>query len=141
MMLQANTPHKPRLLVLDEDRIILQSLSQFLAREGYDVRTTDEPDNALSILESDQVELLLADINMPGIKPADFLRDVRRRFPHVVVIVITGYGSIEGAVEATKIGAFDYLTKPIVDEEIRVVVEMAARPLALLLYLQTPRQT
>src|SRR3954463_959631 len=139
-MLQANTPHKPRLLVLDEDRIILQSLSQFLAREGYDVRTTDEPDDALSILESDQVELLLADINMPGIKPADFLRDVRRRFPHVVVIVITGYGSIEGAVEATKIGAFDYLTKPIVDDEIRVVVEKAVRQQSLLFENQTLRQ-
>src|SRR5213075_3299184 len=139
-MLQANSPHKPRLLVLDEDRIILQSLSQFLAREGYDVRTTDEPDNALSILESDQVELLLADINMPGIKPADFLRDVRRRFPHVVVNVITGYGSIEGAVEATKIGAFDYLTKPIVDDEIRVVVEKAVRQQSLLFENQTLRR-
>ena len=47
-MLQANTPTKPRLLVLDEDRIILQSLSQFLRREGYDVRTTDSPDDAIS---------------------------------------------------------------------------------------------
>src|SRR5213075_743569 len=138
-MLQANSPHKPRLLVLDEDRIILQSLSQFLAREGYDVRTTDEPDDAIAILESSPVELLLADINMPGIKPADFLRDVRRRFPHVVVIVITGYGSIEGAVEATKIGAFDYLTKPIVDDEIRVVVEKAVRQQSLLFENQTLR--
>ena len=77
---------------------------------------------------------------MPGVKPADFLRDVRRRFPHVVVIVITGYGSIEGAVEATKIGAFDYLTKPIVDDEIRVVVEKAVRQQSLLFENQTLRQ-
>ena len=84
-------------------------------------------------------ELLLADINMPGISPAEFLRDVRRRFPHVVVIVITSYGSIEGAVEATKIGAFDYLTKPIVDDEIRVVVEKAARQQSLLFENQTLR--
>src|SRR4051794_32782919 len=143
-MLQQNTPltlpHKPRVLVLDEDRIILQSLSQFLSREGYDVKTTDEPDDALARLESNQAELLLADINMPGVKPADFLRDVRRRFPHVVVIVITGYGSIEGAVEATKIGAFDYLTKPIVDDEIRVVVEKAVRQQSLLFENQTLKQ-
>ena len=85
-------------------------------------------------------ELLLADINMPGLKPADFLRDVRRRFPHVVTIVITGYGSIEGAVEATKMGAFDYLTKPIVDDEIRVVVEKAVRQQSLLFENQTLRQ-
>jgi DNA-binding NtrC family response regulator len=139
-MLQQNPTHKPRIVVLDEDRIILQSLSQFLSREGYDVKTTDDPEDALAKLESNQAELLLADINMPGVKPAEFLRDVRRRFPHVVVIVITGYGSIEGAVEATKIGAFDYLTKPIVDDEIRVVVEKAIRQQSLLFENQTLRQ-
>src|SRR5690348_8808907 len=140
MMLQLNTPHKPRLLILDEDRIILQSLSQFLNREGYDVRTTDNPDDAIAQLENGQIELLLADINMPGVQPTEFLRDVRRKFPHVVVVVITGYGSIEGAVEATKIGAFDYLTKPIVDDEIRVVVEKAVRQQSLLFENQTLRQ-
>ncbi len=140
MMLQLNTPHKPRLLILDEDRIILQSLSQFLNREGYDVRTTDNPDDAFAQLENGQIELLLADINMPGVQPTEFLRDVRRKFPHVVVVVITGYGSIEGAVEATKIGAFDYLTKPIVDDEIRVVVEKAVRQQSLLFENQTLRQ-
>lgn len=139
-MLQANTPHKPRLLILDEDRIILQSLAQFLRREGYEVRTSDNPDDARNQLDSGQTELLLADINMPGVKPAEFLRDVRRRFPHVVTIVITGYGSIEGAVEATKMGAFDYLTKPIVDDEIRVVVEKAVRQQSLLFENQTLRQ-
>src|SRR5438132_12617218 len=140
MMLQSNTPHKPRLLVLDEDRIILQSLSQFLRREGYDVATCDAADDALNRLEGGQIELLLADINMPGLKPGEFLRDIRRRFPHVVVIVITGYGSIEGAVEATKMGALDYLTKPIVDDEIRVVVEKAVRQQSLLFENQTLRQ-
>jgi two-component system, NtrC family, response regulator AtoC len=139
-MLQANPPHKPRLLVLDEDRIILQSLSQFLKREGYDVRTTDNPADALNQLEAHQTEVLLADVNMPGIKAADFLRDVRRRAPQVVTIVVTGYGSIEGAVEATKTGAFDYLTKPIVDDEIRVVVEKAVRQQSLLFENQTLRQ-
>src|SRR4051812_28692585 len=139
-MIQPNTPIKPRLLVLDEDRIILQSLGQFLRREGYEVRTTDNPEDALGILESAQIELLLADINMPGVKPADFLRDIRKRFPHVVIVVITGYGSIEGAVEATKIGAFEYLTKPIVDDEIRVVVEKAVRQQYLLFENQTLRQ-
>jgi DNA-binding NtrC family response regulator len=138
-MLQANTLHKPRLLILDEDRIMLQSLSQFLRREGYEVRTSDRPEEAFDVMEHGQVELLLADVNMPGIAAQEFLRDVRRRFSHVVVIVITGYGSIEGAVEATKMGAFDYLTKPIVDDEIRVVVEKAARQQSLLFENQTLR--
>jgi DNA-binding NtrC family response regulator len=139
-MIQLNTTPKPRLLILDEDRIILQSLSQFLSREGYEVRTTDDPDDALAMLEALPPELLMADINMPGVKPAEFLRNIRRRFPQVVVVVITGYGSIEGAVEAIKLGAFDYLTKPIIDDEIRVVVEKAVRQQALLFENQTLRQ-
>jgi DNA-binding NtrC family response regulator len=139
-MLKSHTPAKPRLLILDEDRIILQSLSQFLSREGYEVKATDDPQDALAQLEAAQFELILADVNMPGIKAADFLRDVRRRFPQTVVVVITGYGSIEGAVEATKMGAFDYLTKPIIDDEIRVVVEKAIRQQSLLFETQSLKQ-
>jgi DNA-binding NtrC family response regulator len=139
-MLKSHTPAKPRLLILDEDRIILQSLSQFLSREGYEVKATDDPQDALAQLEAAQFELILADVNMPGIKASDFLRDVRRRFPQTVVVVITGYGSIEGAVEATKMGAFDYLTKPIIDDEIRVVVEKAIRQQSLLFENQTLKQ-
>lgn len=139
-MLQENTPNKPRLLVLDEDRIILQSLSQFLRREGYEVRSADDASEALGLMETAGIEVLLADINIPGIDPAGFLRDVRKRFPHIVTVVITGYGSIEGAVEATKIGAFEYLTKPIVDDEIRVVVEKAVRQQALMFENQTLKQ-
>jgi DNA-binding NtrC family response regulator len=139
-MLPANTPAATRLLVLDEDRIILSSLSQFLLREGYEVKTTASVGEAIAHLETGQVDLLLADINMPGIKPAEFLRELRRRFGQVVCIVITGYGSIEGAVEAIKLGAFDYLTKPIIDDEIRVVVQKAARQQALLFENQTLKQ-
>jgi DNA-binding NtrC family response regulator len=139
-MLQANSTPKPRLLILDEDRIILQSLAQFLRREGYEVRTTDRPEEAMAFLDAEPFELLLADVNMPGITPIEFLREIRRRHAHVVTIVITGYGSIERAVEATKNGAFDYLTKPIVDEEIRVVVEKATRQQALLFENQSLRQ-
>ena len=131
---------KTRVLILDEDRIILNSLSQFLSREGYEVRTTDRPDEAMAILEAGQTELLLADVNMPDIQSAEFLRELRRKYPHVVVVVITGYGSIEGAVEATKMGAFDYLTKPIVDDEIRVIVEKAMRQQSLLFENRTLRE-
>jgi DNA-binding NtrC family response regulator len=137
--LAADDARKPHVFILDEDRIMLQSLSQFLRREGYEVRTSDDREEAFNHMEQGQVELLLVDVNMPGVKPGEFLRNMRRRFPQVVVIVITGYGSIEGAVEATKMGAFDYLTKPIVDDEIRVVVEKAARQQSLLFENQTLR--
>src|SRR5438105_1051612 len=139
-MHRANPATKRRILILDEDRIIVQSLSQFLRREGYEVTGCDDAPEALNRLHAGQFEPLLADINMPGLKAAEFLRDVRRRWPYVVTIVVTGYGSIEGAVDATKTGAFDYLTKPIVDEEIRVVVEKAARQQSLLFENQTLKQ-
>src|SRR5690606_13297950 len=68
-MLQANNSPNARLLILDEDRIILQSLAQFLRREGYDVLTTDDPADALAIMEGKPIDLLLADINIPGVRP------------------------------------------------------------------------
>lgn len=119
---------------------MLQSLSQFLSRDGYDVRTADNLRDALSILDSGQIEVLLADFNLPGVKQTDVLRDLKRRHPHVLSIVITGYGSIEGAVEATKLGVFEYLTKPISDDELRVVVEKAVRHQALLAENMSLRQ-
>ena len=73
MMLQSNTPHKPRLLIMDEDRIILQSLCQFLRREGYDVRTCDTGADAFNTLEGHPVELLLADVYMPGVKGGEIV--------------------------------------------------------------------
>ncbi len=131
-MIQQNENHRARLLVLDEDRIMLQSLSQFLRREGYDVRTTDNVQDAMRELESNTVDVLLADINQPGTRAGDLMRDLRRRHPQTVIIVVTSYGTVGNAVEATKLGAFDYLTKPIVDEEIRTVVEKAVRQQALM---------
>lgn len=136
----SETTQRTRVVILDEDRIMLQSLAQFLAREGYEVRTADNADEALSVMESWCADLLVADVNMPGVRPSELLRTVRRRFPRVVTIVVTGYGSIEGAVEAIKLGAFDYLTKPIIDDEIRMVVHKAARQQALLSENQTLKQ-
>ena len=139
---RTDTPTKPRLLILDEDRIILQSLGAVPPPRG--VRGADDrrsPDDAVAPARGRAGRAAAGRRqHAAASKPAEFLRDVRRRFPHVVVVVITGYGSIEGAVEATKIGAFDYLTKPIVDEEIRVVVEKAARQQSLLFENQALRQ-
>lgn len=131
-MIQPNTDHRTRLLILDEDRIILQSLGQFLRREGYEVRTADNLGSAWSELDSGLIDIVLADINISGSKPGELLRELRRRYPQVLVIVITGYGSIQNAVEATKLGAFDYLTKPVLDEQIRLIVDKAVRQQALM---------
>ena len=125
---------RPHVLVLDDDRVMRDSLCAFLAREGYDVEGVETGEEATDLLREPTrpVQLLLADLPSVGMPAADFLRDLRSISPETLVVVITGYGSIEGAVEATKAGCFDYLTKPIVDGEIRIVAEKALRQQALL---------
>jgi DNA-binding NtrC family response regulator len=140
-MPQSSQPGQTRIVLLDDDRTLLRSLATFLRKLSYDVRTTEEPAVAMGMLDGGDVDLLLADVHLPGVSAADFLADARKRCPHVVVVVVTGYGSIDGAVEAIRLGAFDYLTKPIIDDEIRMVVEKAARQQRLLFENQTLRQT
>jgi len=91
-------------------------------------------------LAADSFHLLISDINMPGINGMELLRTVRSKYPETVVIMITGYGTIESAVEAIKMGACDYLTKPIVDDEIRIVIERAMRQQLLIRENRTLRR-
>ena len=131
---------KSRLLILDEDRILRDSLSAFLKREGYDVHAVETAEEALGALDSRPCEVLLADINSTGVDPDALLQRLRKAHPETVVVIVTGYASIEQAVTATKAGAFEYLTKPVVDDEIRVVVERAIRHQALLFENRSLRQ-
>ncbi len=130
----------PRILILDDDRILQRSLDQLLRREGYDVVLTDNVEGATAHLQTGNVHVLLGDPSINGANADSLLRDLRKRFPQTVVVVLTGYGSIEGAVSAIRLGAIDYLTKPVVDDEVRVVIEKAVRQQALLHDNQSLRQ-
>ena len=129
-----------RILILDEDRILRDAMAAFLRREGHEVRAVDDAEGAFDLLSARPAELLLADVNAAGIRPDAFLRRLRREHPETVPVVVTGYGSIEQAVLATKEGAFDYLTKPVVDDEIRLVVEKGLRHQKLLFENRALRQ-
>lgn len=126
------TEAKPRILVVDDDRIILDSLSEFLSLEGYDVRGASGFQEAVRLLERESFQLVITDVNMPEVDGFELLRVIKSRFPELVVIIITGYGTIESAVEAIKMGAYDYLTKPIIDDEIRLVVDRAMKQQSLI---------
>ena len=76
--------------------------------------------------------LVITDVNMPRTNGLELLRSIKNHHPDVVVLVITGYGTIENAVEAVKMGAFEYLTKPIIDDEIRVTIQKALKQQMLL---------
>ena len=121
-----------RILIVDDDAIIRDSLCEFLKLEGYKCNGTEGVAEALSELERQRYNLVLTDVNMPESDGFELLRIVRKRYPDVVTIVITGYGTIESAVEAMKMGAYDYMTKPIVDDEIRMIVGRAVEQQALL---------
>jgi len=113
------------LLVVDDDRIILESLSEFLRMEGYETASAGTLTEALAILERQPIDLLLTDVNMAGGDGFELLHIVRKRWPETVVMMMTAYGTIESAVEAIKIGAYDYLTKPIIDDELKLGVQRA----------------
>ncbi len=140
------TPKKPeqqtraRILLVDDDQIIVDSLSEFLRLEGYDVTGADSVSAAVERLEQQPQQILITDVNMPRADGFELLRIVRDRFRDVVSIVITGYGTIESAVEAIKMGAYDYLTKPIVDDEIRLVIERALQQQSLIRENQSLKQ-
>jgi DNA-binding NtrC family response regulator len=130
----------PRVLVVDDDPIVAETLGDFLATEGHRSATATGAAEAMAILAvaersgdpSEAIGLVLTDLNMPGIDGRELLRRIRQSHPSVVVIVVTGYGSLETAVSAVKQGAFDYLTKPIIDQEMREAVGKALRHHSLL---------
>jgi DNA-binding NtrC family response regulator len=113
------------ILVVDDDGIILDSLCEFLRLEGYQVAGAETLKCALAELRRQAFSLVMTDVSMPDGDGFELVRVIRKNYPETVVIVITGYGSIESAVEAIKLGAYDYLTKPIIDDELRLAIERA----------------
>jgi DNA-binding NtrC family response regulator len=125
-------PAGVRLLLVDDDPLIVNSLSEFLRLEGYTVDAASDGGQAVEMLAVNRYNLVLTDVNMPRSNGLELLRNIRSNYPDVVVLVITGYGTIENAVEAVKMGAFEYLTKPIIDDEIRVTIQKALKQQTLL---------
>ena len=128
------TDAKPatRIMIVDDDRIILDSLTEFLGVEGFEASGADSLRAALTLLHKEPVDLILCDVNMSGGNGFELLHVIKKKHPETVVIMMTAYGTIESAVEAIKMGAFDYLTKPIIDDELRVCMERAVSQQAIL---------
>ncbi|MDD5064099.1 MAG: sigma-54 dependent transcriptional regulator [Phycisphaerae bacterium] len=115
------------ILVVDDDRIILDSLCEFLSLEGFKTNGAETLKAALTELEKQSYSLVITDINLPDGDGFELLDAIGKNYPQTVVIAITGYGSIESAIKAIRRGAYEYLTKPIVDDELRLVVERAIK--------------
>ncbi len=124
-------PDKARILIVDDDPIVAESLADFLSQEGYATATACDGMEALTVLDDannsagGNFGILIADMNMPRCDGMELLKNVRKNHESVVPIVVTGFGKIDSAVEAVRLGAVDYLTKPVVDDELRLAVSKA----------------
>jgi DNA-binding NtrC family response regulator len=129
-----------RILVVDDDDS-LRRVTQFqLAQAGYQVSAAGSGMAALTALEKASFDLVVTDLNMPGMSGMDFLRTLRAENREIPIIIVTAYGSIESAVEAMKAGAYDYITKPVNNEELLLVIQRALAHSHLLEEVRTLRQ-
>lgn len=121
-----------RILIVDDDQIICDSLCEFLRLEGYETAGASSIKEATAQLKRQPYSLVISDVNMPDGDGFGLLALLRKSYPQTVVILVTGYGTIESAVQAIKQGAYDYLTKPIIDDELRLAVERSLRQQSLM---------
>ncbi|MBX7148627.1 sigma-54 dependent transcriptional regulator [bacterium] len=116
---------KGRILVVDDEEVIVKALSKFLTQEGYLVETSGDGAQAIEKLKDSSFDLMLSDLNMPNMHGIDLVREAKSLHPNMVSIIMTGYASIQTAVDAMKAGAFHYITKPFELDDVKLIVAKA----------------
>jgi two-component system response regulator HydG len=114
-----------KILVIDDDRDMCLLLKRFLSKHGYDVIEANTSKKAIELLESTEFDLALCDFRLDGTDGKTLLVRIKEKYPHVPVIIITGYSDIKIAVEVMKLGAYDYITKPLFPDEIILTIRKA----------------
>ena len=114
-----------RILVVDDERIVCAGCKKILDEAGYQVKTSLSARNALDMLNEEPFDIVITDIKMPELSGIELLEIIRKEYPEITVIVITGYSTVETAVEAMKLGAFDYLPKPFTSDRVILVIKKA----------------
>jgi DNA-binding NtrC family response regulator len=123
--MSSNEPDYPRVLVIDDEEVMLESCRRILDRKGLRVDIEADGLRGLDRAINGKYDLVLLDVRMPQVDGLDLLDQLRKDRPDVEVIIITGYSSIDSAVKAVKLGAFDYLPKPFTPDELRTRVDAA----------------
>jgi len=116
-----------KILVIDDEKSILESLAGILSDEGFTPVCVDSAEKGLARLKSEVVDLVLLDIWMPGLDGIEALKQIKADYPELQVIMISGHGTIETAVQATKIGAFDFIEKPLSYDKIVLAIKNGLR--------------
>ncbi len=104
---------KPRLLLVDDEIPFAANLLKLLSRRGYQVSAVYDGDSALQIVQEQEFDVVVLDQNMPGRDGITILKELKKKKPHIEVVILTGYGSVDLALDGFELGAFDYTTKPI----------------------------
>ncbi len=106
------------ILIIDDEKNYLLILETLLLDAKYNVTAINDPETALTFLEESEVDVVITDMKMPRLTGRDVLERVKKSWPHIPVLIMTAFGSIESAVEVMKYGAFDYITKPFANDEL-----------------------
>ena len=114
-----------RILVVDDKLVVCQSVKKILEKKGYRVEMTQSGKDALGMIDGEEFDILIVDLKMPGMDGIEILKSAKEAHPEVTVLMITGYATVETAVEAMKLGAFDYIPKPFSPDELTLTVEKA----------------
>jgi len=112
-----------RILVVDDEKVIREILADFLAMEGYWVRTAEDGQSALAELSKHPYDMVITDLKMPRMGGLELLEAVGAEYPNVCVVIMTGFGTVETAIDAMKKGAYDYVLKPFKVEEVVQIVQ------------------
>src|SRR5579872_142641 len=119
------------LLIVDDERSIREACREVAQSLGYTAYVADSAEHAYRLLEAQPFDSVLLDLRLPGAGGLDALRRIKERRPEAVVIVVTGYGTVQSAVQAMKNGAYDYVTKPFSVDELKMLLERVASHLRL----------
>ncbi len=111
------------ILIADDEPLTRKSLYEILKFEGYKVSLASDGEEALNLIKNDPPDIVITDLKMPKIDGLTLLKEIKGINPNITVVFMTAYGSIENAVGAMKEGAFDYITKPIIDKEIKIIIQ------------------
>ena len=117
---------KARILAVDDEPVVLDSLRKILALDGYSIDTVETGQEALSLVHRNDYDFVFTDLKMPGMNGVDVTKGIRHLRPDIDVVIITGYATIESAVETMKLGAVDYVQKPFSEDELVEFVQALA---------------
>lgn len=116
---------RPRVLVVDDEKFIRDILADFLGMEGYEVRTAEDGVAALQEMQRHPYDVVISDLKMPKMGGIELLDEIARRTPNVLTVIMTGFGTVETAIDAMKRGAYDYVLKPFKVEEVVHIIQRA----------------